>query len=104
MSLLESRWTTVDGLRMHAKVSPAGAADVVLLHGLGVGGAYLMPTAERLAPHFRVHVPDLPGFGSSDRPDHALSVPELADALVRWLDAAGLQGVHVVANSMGCQV
>ena len=52
-----------------------------------------MPLAERLAHRARVYVPDLPGYGLSDRPPGCdLSVPELADALLAWIDRVGLEG------------
>lgn len=104
---LASTWTEVDGVRMHARlldVAPPGAPEVVLLHGLGVSSRYLLPLARELGPHFRVHAPDLPGFGYSTGPARALDVPGLAGALLAWLDAAGVARPALVANSMGCQV
>jgi pimeloyl-ACP methyl ester carboxylesterase len=93
---------------MHARVSvgpvPADAPTVVLVHGLVVSSRYMVPTAERLAPHARVWAPDLPGYGKSDRPERMLDVPELADALEAWMRAVGLGRVSLVANSFGCQV
>lgn len=106
---IESCWTTAGGLRMHARVSAdrpsaAGGVAVVLVHGLVVSGLYMVPTAERLAPFYRVFVPHLPGFGRSDKPGRALNVAELADALGEWMDAAGLGRAVLVGNSLGCQV
>ncbi|GAA3080463.1 hypothetical protein GCM10010464_50680 [Pseudonocardia yunnanensis] len=104
---IASHWTQVDGLRMHARVTtaaPDGAPDVVLLHGLGVSSRYMLPLARELAPHFRASVPDLPGFGHSDHPPAALDVPGLADALLAWIDAAGLTAPALVADSVGAQV
>ena len=52
--------------RMHTRVwGGVGPArpPAVLVHGLGMSGRYLAPTAERLAADFRVYAPDLPGFG-----------------------------------------
>ena len=98
----------VDGWRLHARVSvepvPADAPAVVLVHGLGVASTYMVPTAVRLAPKYRVYAPDLPGFGHSDKPPEALDIPELADALVAWMDAAGLERAVVIGNSLGCQI
>src|SRR5690349_14885909 len=39
-------WATVDGRRVYARVcadAPAGAVPVVLVHGLGVSGRYMLP-------------------------------------------------------------
>jgi len=105
---LESRWTRVDGLSMHTKVSveplPADAPSVVLVHGAGLSHRYLMPTAVRLAPYLRVYVPALPGYGLSGEPGYVLSIPELADALADWMPTVGLERAAFLGNSMGCQI
>ena len=77
---------------------------VVLVHGLGLSGRYMLPTAQCLAPHFPVYVPDLPGFGGSEKPAYTLDVPQLADALAAWITAAGLERVMLLGNSFGCQI
>ncbi len=100
-------WVTVNGLRMHARarVGPnALGPPVVLVHGLGVSGRYLLPLAGCLPPEYPVLVPDLPGFGKSTRPRRALDIPGLADALAGWSDALGLGRALFVGNSIGCQV
>jgi pimeloyl-ACP methyl ester carboxylesterase len=104
---LRGTWTRVNGLMMYARVSdtaaPAGRPAVVLVHGLGVSGTYMVPTAERLAVDHAVYVPDLPGYGKSERPPHTLYVPELADALAAWVRAAGPRRATYLGNSLGCQ-
>ena len=104
----EDRWTRVAGRTIYARVSPGpslpGAVDVVLVHGLAVSSAYMVPTAVRLSRHHRVFAPDLPGFGRSDKPRRVLSVRELADALADWMAAVGLGPAALVGNSLGCQI
>lgn len=101
-------WTDVSGVRVHAKVStgipPPERAPVVLVHGLGLSHRYMMPTAECLAPDFRVYVPDLPGFGDSGHPDKVLDVAGLADALTDWMAAVGLKRAAMLGNSFACQI
>jgi pimeloyl-ACP methyl ester carboxylesterase len=77
---------------------------VVLVHGLGTSSLYIVPTAVRLAQDFRVYAPDLPGFGHSSKPSHALDLPALAEALQSWMSAAGIEAADMVGNSLGCQV
>lgn len=81
-----------------------GRTPVVLVHGFGMSGEYLLPTARRLARTRAVWVPDLPGHGRSATPPAPLDVPGLAAALVAWLDAAGVRRAALLGNSMGAQV
>jgi 2-hydroxy-6-oxonona-2,4-dienedioate hydrolase len=105
---LASVWTTVAGLRVHARVSvssvPANTAPIVLVHGLGMSSRYLMPTARCLAADHRVYVPELPGHGRSEHPPEALDVPALADSLAAWVRVAGPARAAYLGNSLGCQV
>ncbi len=77
---------------------------VVLVHGLGLCGHYMLPLAARLADTYRVFLPDLPGFGDSSHPHEVLDVAGLADALAAWLDAMDLPRVALLGNSFGCQI
>lgn len=81
-----------------------GATPMVHLHGFGISGRYLLPTARLLAARATCYVPDLPGYGRSPAWGHTLGVPALADAVVATLDALGLERVVLVGNSMGCPV
>jgi 2-hydroxy-6-oxonona-2,4-dienedioate hydrolase len=102
-SQLTSRRFEVLGVRIHARTGGEGT-PVVLLHGYGVSGSYMLPLARSLAPSFSVFVPDLPGFGRSEQPTTPLGITDLASALADLLDAAELRCPAFVANSMGCQV
>lgn len=108
MAALASMWTTVDGLRVHARfctdAAPAGRPPVVLVHGAAVSSLHMAPTAEALAGAFPVYVPDLPGHGRSDDPEEVQDAAGLAASLARWLEAVGLERVHLLGNSFGCQI
>jgi len=77
---------------------------IVHVHGFAISGAYLMPTARLLAGRWVNVVPDLPGYGRSERRDHVLDIPALAQALVALLDALGIDKAVLLGNSMGCPV
>lgn len=89
---------------VHAGPSPRGRPPIVLLHGWGVAGGYLVPLAERLAADFPVYVPDLPGHGRSSKPRDALSLGELADTLAAWMETTGIGRALLVGQSFGCQI
>lgn len=76
---------------------------VLLVHGIGVAGDYFLPFAQQLAAEYDVHVIDMPGYGKTPRPDHALPPIELADVAAQYLMISGLQNTTVIGQSMGCQ-
>lgn len=98
----------VDGRQMHVRVSSVNprhnVPPVVLVHGLGVSGRYMIPLGEQLSRDFQVFIPDLPGFGKSDRPPTVLDTVELADVLDKWMEVTGLEHAVFIGNSYGCQI
>lgn len=91
-------------------VSEAGEGPVlVMLHGGGPGASAVANYDQNLAaltPHFRVVLPDQPGFGGSYRPTEAdldaRSITEITvDALLQTLDALGIDRLHLLGNSLG---
>jgi pimeloyl-ACP methyl ester carboxylesterase len=96
--------TTVSGFRIHYyTLGPATGQPVVLVHGLG-GRA---EDWEKLAPYlrkagYRVYLPDLPGFGQSERPPNfSYSVTDQSKMVVGFFDALGLKQVDLGGWSMG---
>ena len=74
-------WVEAAGLRIQLRHGGRGAPLLVLHSELGVPG--WLRAYERLAQHFTVYVPSLPGFGQSACPDWIVSVRDLA-AWVTW--------------------
>ena len=106
MSLIGARnhYTSVNGYRIHYYVlGPENGSPVLLVHGLG-GRA---EDWEKLAPflrkaRYRVYLPDLPGFGQSERPTNfSYSVTDQSKIVVGFLDAMGLKQVDLGGWSMG---
>jgi pimeloyl-[acyl-carrier protein] methyl ester esterase len=73
--------------------------DVVLLHGWGYSSRVWDELAARLARRFRVHVPDLPGYGAAP----ACS-PYTLQALVDAVAGAAPRRCHAVGWSLGGEV
>lgn len=104
---LTSGWVLVDGLPVFHRFNVDAGSDadaMVHVHGFGISGTYLEPTAALLAPHYRTFVPDLPGMGRSIRPEGGLDLPGLAKALISYCDAIGVERPILVGNSLGCPI
>jgi pimeloyl-ACP methyl ester carboxylesterase len=104
LSGVESRSIAVSGHRMHYLAEgPAGGPAVVLVHGLGARAEDWLNLARPLAKAgYRVYMPDLFGYGRSEKPaDFSYSVPDEASAVIGFLDAMGLKQVDLGGWSMG---
>jgi pimeloyl-ACP methyl ester carboxylesterase len=96
----------VGGNRLHYYEAPAAAGTagvpLVLVHGLGSRGedwAKLIPGFS--AAGFHVYAPDLLGYGRSDRPDVAYSIPLEEKTVVQFMQAMHVQKADVIGWSMG---
>ncbi len=92
---------TVDGRRTRCRISGDGP-PVVLLHGIGRTLDDFTALHTALARDHLVLAVDLPGHGGSAPLDGPHTLPALAAAVARFLDAAGVTGpAHLVGNSLG---
>jgi pimeloyl-ACP methyl ester carboxylesterase len=98
-----SKDVTVFGFKLHYLEAGRGA-PVVLLHGLGGDGSRWTPNIEPLAKDFHVFALDQIGFGESDKPLANYHTGMLAEFLVGFLKAVGVQKASLVGNSMGAAV
>lgn len=76
--------------------------DVLLLHGLGSTRASLFETAAALSTNYRVHAPDLPGFGCGRRSDRRRVPPHLP-LRRRALRFFGLGAQHLSRSTVWTQ-
>jgi pimeloyl-ACP methyl ester carboxylesterase len=89
--------------------SAGRGAPMLMIHSINAAAsAYeVRPAFERFARTHRVHAPDLPGFGSSDRSprryDAELYVAAIDDALDAIADEAGDVAVDVLALSLSSE-
>ncbi|MGB7744583.1 MAG: alpha/beta fold hydrolase, partial [Terracidiphilus sp.] len=93
-----------EGIRVHYLCEgPKDGPPVVLIHGLGSNAE----DWRNLAPYFvsagfRVYIPDLPGYGRSQKPTgFSYSIHDEAAVVVEFLDAMELKQVDLGGWSMG---
>lgn len=103
-SPLTERVVTVSGTSIFVAEHGSGPA-VVMLHGGGPGASGVSNYArniDALAEHFRVIVPDLPGYGRSAKGvDRSDPFGYLAGLIRGQLDELGIDAAHLVGNSYG---
>ncbi|MBT8765999.1 alpha/beta fold hydrolase [Metapseudomonas boanensis] len=104
-ALPQGRFVTLpDGLRLHYLEAGEGE-PVVFIHGSGPGASghsnfkQNYPVFESAG--YRVIVPDLPGYGASDKPETAYTLDFFVNALSSLLDALDIQRCVLVGNSLG---
>lgn len=104
LSGVENREVMVRGIRVHYEMEgPTSGPAVVLVHGLGSRAEDWRNLAPLLASAgFRVYLPDLPGYGRSEKPSNfSYSVHDEAQVVEEFLDALGLKQVDLGGWSMG---
>jgi len=78
---------------------------LLLLHGGGPGATGVSNFSRNvaaLARHFRLIIPDLPGYGRSTKGiDRADPFGDLATAMLGLLDALSIEKAHALGNSLG---
>jgi pimeloyl-ACP methyl ester carboxylesterase len=84
----------VDGFNIFFRQSgPNNAPVILLLHGFPSASHMFRDLIPRLADHFRVVAPDLPGFGQSDMPDRGrfdYTFDNIATLIDRFTEVIGL--------------
>ncbi len=99
---MEDRYVTVQGYKTRYWAEGSGE-PLILVHGLGSSAESWLFNVEELAKRYRVLVPDIVGFGKTDKPtdDNELSLQRSSRFVAGFLESQGVSKAHVVGNSMG---
>lgn len=101
---LIERTVAVAGKPVFVAETGTGPA-VVMLHGGGPGASGVSNYSrniDALATHFRVIVPDMPGYGRSAKGvDQSDPFGYLADTIRGLIDELGIDTAHLIGNSYG---
>jgi 2-succinyl-6-hydroxy-2,4-cyclohexadiene-1-carboxylate synthase len=82
------------------------APAAIMLHGFMGCGEDWKAVAKSITPSLRCYCPDLPGHGSQryDIAKARACIPEIADALIEYLDAGGIDTCTLIGYSMGGRI
>ena len=89
------------GIATRALVAGSGP-DVLFLHGTsGHLEAFTRNITAHVDAGFRCHAIDLLGHGDTDKPDDDYEIPRYVDHVLAYLDARGIESVHLAGESLG---
>ncbi len=92
----------VNGIRARYRQAGQDGPPVVLIHGLGASAEIWSANLDALASRYRVHVPDLPGFGRSEKPEWMDYSPgAYSRFLLDFMTALGIGRASLVGHSLG---
>jgi pimeloyl-ACP methyl ester carboxylesterase len=100
----ESRFTTLDGARIHYVNYGKGGAALVLVHGWTSNLEFWNAQMSELAKRNRLIAIDLPGHGLSDKPEITYNMDLFARAVDAVLRDAKVKRAVLVGHSMGTPV
>ncbi len=99
-----SRFVQAAGLRWHVQVMGQGPA-LLLLHGTGASTHSWRAVMPKLAAHYTVIAPDLPGHAfTNPAAKQTLSLPGMAAALAMLLKEMKLSPVRAAGHSAGAAI
>ena len=92
-------------LHVHNAIPPGGGFEegtpLLCLHGMQGSGRTFKAVLALLGRDRSVYAPDLPGYGESDGPPHAMSAADYTAALGEFLDTMRLRHVDLLAHGAG---
>jgi pimeloyl-ACP methyl ester carboxylesterase len=100
---IESKFVTVDGIKIHYLVAGRGPA-VILLHGYTQTSRMWQPLISKLMDKFTLIAPDLPGIGESDIPKDGFDMTTAATRIHALAKSLGISKSRVVGHDIGLMV
>ena len=94
------QYVQVEGYQTRYEVVGEGE-PVVLVHGLSGSTLWWGRNVPMLAQTYRVYSVDLPGFGAMRSRHRSFVLNKAASWLLQWMEAVGLERVHLIGHSMG---
>ncbi|HEX9449492.1 MAG TPA: alpha/beta fold hydrolase [Dongiaceae bacterium] len=92
-----------NGIRQHFLLAGEGA-PVVLLHGFPETSYAWRHQVPVLAEQYKVIVPDLRGYGETDKPAHGYDKRNMARDIRELISALGIDHIALIGHDRGARV
>lgn len=101
---MQEQFVTVSGNKIRYLESGKSDDYIVLIHGLGASAERWEFVIPEFSKHHKVIVPDLIGFGHSDKPLVDYTTDFFSDFLGNFLQKLGIKRTHIIGSSLGGQI
>jgi len=102
--MVQENFVQVDGHKIRYLESGNSKNILVLVHGLGASAERWNNVIPTFAKHYHVIVPDLIGFGYSDKPIVDYTPDFFSVFLGKFFDALDIKRPNVIGSSLGGQI
>jgi len=96
--------TEIDGSKIRYLEEGTSKNTLILLHGLGASAERWEDVIPLFAKKFRVIVPDLIGFGYSDKPTIDYTTDYFAEFMSKFVEKVGIKEMSIIGSSLGGQI
>jgi pimeloyl-ACP methyl ester carboxylesterase len=97
---IQSSRVEINGLGVHYFSSGQGE-PLIIVHGGGDGASAWMKNIAVLSRKYRVYIPDMPGFGTSQSLEGNYNIAEMVDFVDQFASLMGLKKFHLMGHSLG---
>lgn len=101
---MDEKFITLDGNKIRYLESGKGTETIVLIHGLGASAERWEFVIPEFSKTHRVIVPDLIGFGYSDKPLVDYTTEFFTHFLAGFLDKLRIKKTNIIGSSLGGQI
>jgi 2-hydroxy-6-oxonona-2,4-dienedioate hydrolase len=101
---MNEKFITIDGNKIRYLESGKGNKNIVLIHGLGASAERWEFVIPEFSKYYRVIVPDLIGFGHSDKPLVDYTTEFFIDFLSKFLNKLEIKKTNIIGSSLGGQI
>ena len=101
---MKEKFISINGNNIRYLESGESEKTIVLVHGLGASAERWEFVIPEFSKHYRVIVPDLIGFGYSDKPLVDYTTEFFSDFLSSFFQELGLNKTNIIGSSLGGQI
>ena len=101
---MDEKFVTINGNKIRYLESGKSNDCIVLIHGLGASAERWKFVIPEFSKHYKVIVPDLIGFGHSDKPLVDYTTDFFTDFLGNFLQKLEIKKTHIIGSSLGGQI